>query len=70
MKVKRSYLISYFYEGGKGRAFVDSENDRLPTRQDIEDWERKLKESNGFKTVGTIAFCEITGPSLTEDDQK
>lgn len=65
-EIKRSYLVSYEYEGGMGRFFVDSPNDRMPTRADIEEWERQIRDQNGFKLVFTMAFSRIQGPALSE----
>lgn len=63
----RSYMVSYFAEGCKGRVFVDTQSDDMVSREAIEAWEKVISEQYGFSKVCISGFFEIASPSLSEE---
>ena len=66
----RSYLVSYFYQGGQGRAFIDISNDEAPSREQVEEWERIIATQNRMQKVCVANFVEISGPAHREKQQQ
>lgn len=56
----RNYLVTYAAKDGiRGRAFVETDNDGLPNRDQIEEWERIICAQDGFDAVIVTGFFEI-----------
>lgn len=62
----RSYLVSYFYQGGQGQSFIDTTSDEAPSRDLIEEWERLIAADNGVQNVGVTNFVEISKSAQQE----
>lgn len=58
----RHFLIAYFHQGGKGRSFVTTPDDRVVTSSIIEDWEALIAEDFNLKNVGITSFQALEGP--------
>lgn len=52
----KCYLIAYAftsYRGaGRGRSFVTTPKDGVTSPGNIKEWERQIREANGFESVG------------------
>jgi hypothetical protein len=58
-KVKRTYLVSYRYEGSVGRAFYKLSTDDAPTREDIEAWEKRIAADSNVSLVIITSISRI-----------
>lgn len=63
----KSYMVVYSTGSSAGRFFVDTENNKLPSADQIEEWERLAFTEFGHKGAAVIGFYEVAYPAADRE---